>query len=184
MGVTEPRWSVSCNDPFGRDRALTVLVEDERVVLVPPPGAAAVLSAQQARGLGLTLDQAAVRAQDTTGGLTRPCGPLTMPSAGRCMHRLDMLDHAAGQADASTLLPLARRELRRLADGWRLLLTTHCARPRTAAARRAGWAARRWPCAVWRSAHEQLIGDGLPHRVRTYPLRNPFRRTYAARHLR
>lgn len=61
LTVTEPRWSVRCNDPFGRDRALTVLVENERVVLVPPPGAAAVLSAQQARGLGLALDQAAVR---------------------------------------------------------------------------------------------------------------------------
>jgi hypothetical protein len=41
-----------------------VLVENERVVLVPPPGAAAVLSAQQARGLGLALDQAAVRTDD------------------------------------------------------------------------------------------------------------------------
>jgi hypothetical protein len=47
---------------------LTVLVEDERVVLVPPPGAAAVLSAQQTRGLGLTLDQAAVRALDRQAG--------------------------------------------------------------------------------------------------------------------
>lgn len=41
-----------------------VLVENERVVLVPPPGAAAVLSAQQARGLGRALDQVAVRADD------------------------------------------------------------------------------------------------------------------------
>jgi predicted N-acetyltransferase YhbS len=41
-----------------------VLVENERVVLVPPPGAAAVLSAQQARGLGRALDQAAVRSAD------------------------------------------------------------------------------------------------------------------------
>jgi hypothetical protein len=47
---------------------LTVLVEDERIVLVPPAGAAAVLSAQQARRLGLTLDQAAVRAQDRRAG--------------------------------------------------------------------------------------------------------------------
>ncbi|HYQ68878.1 hypothetical protein [Actinophytocola sp.] len=38
-----------------------VLVESERVVLVPPPGAAAVLSAQQARGLGRALDQVADR---------------------------------------------------------------------------------------------------------------------------
>jgi hypothetical protein len=45
-----------------------VLVEDERIVLVPPPGAAAVFSAQQARGLGLTLDQAAVRALERRAG--------------------------------------------------------------------------------------------------------------------
>ncbi len=45
-----------------------VLVEDERVVLVPPPGAAAVLSVQQAQGLGWTLDQAAIRAQDRRAG--------------------------------------------------------------------------------------------------------------------
>jgi hypothetical protein len=45
-----------------------VLVEDETVLLVPPPGAAAVLSAQQARGLGLTLDQAAIRAYDRRAG--------------------------------------------------------------------------------------------------------------------
>lgn len=66
--MTEPRWSVSCHDPFGRDRALMVLVENERVVLVPPPGAAAVLSVQQAQGLGWTLDQAAIRAQDRRAG--------------------------------------------------------------------------------------------------------------------
>lgn len=62
--MTDPRWSVRCIDPFGRDRALMVLVENERVVLVPPPGAAAVLSAQQARGLGRALDQAAIRTVD------------------------------------------------------------------------------------------------------------------------
>jgi hypothetical protein len=45
-----------------------VLVEDERVVLVPPPGAAAVLSAQQVRGLRWTLDQAASRAHDRRAG--------------------------------------------------------------------------------------------------------------------
>jgi hypothetical protein len=45
-----------------------VLVQDERVVLVPPPGAAAVLSAQQARGLGSMLDQAALRARDRQAG--------------------------------------------------------------------------------------------------------------------
>lgn len=62
--MTEPRWYVGCHDPFGRDRALTVLVEDDLVVLVPPPGASAVLSAQQTRSLGLVLDQAAGRADE------------------------------------------------------------------------------------------------------------------------
>ncbi|WP_051386495.1 hypothetical protein [Actinokineospora inagensis] len=66
--MTEPRWCVGCHDPFGRDRALTVLVEDGRVVLVPPPGASAVLSAQQTRSLGLVLDQAAGRAADGSAG--------------------------------------------------------------------------------------------------------------------
>ncbi len=91
--------------------------------------------------------------------------------------RLAALDEVAGKADPSTLLPLARTELRRLADGWRRLLTAHradadgrCATCRT------GVRARRWPCQVWRAAHEQLIGEGLPHRQRPYPLRNPFTR--------
>lgn len=65
VDMTEPRWSVRCRDPFGRDRALTLLVEDEYVVLVPPPGAAAVLSVSQARGLNIALDQAAGRARQT-----------------------------------------------------------------------------------------------------------------------
>ena len=92
------------------------------------------------------------------------------------LSRLAALERAVGQADPATLLPLARTELHRLADGWRRLLSTHRAGPdgRCEACRtciRAG----RWPCQVWRSAHEQLIGDGAAHRGRT-PLRNPFRR--------
>jgi len=89
------------------------------------------------------------------------------------LSRLDMLDRAADHADPSTLLPLARTELHRLADCWRLLLRTHQVDPdgRCEGCRRP----RRWPCQVWRSAHEQLIGEGLPHRARTGPLRNPFR---------
>jgi hypothetical protein len=91
------------------------------------------------------------------------------------LHRLDMLDRAAGHAEPSALLPLARTELCRLANGWRLLLKTHRADPdgRCEACPQ-GLRARRWPCQVWRSAHEQLIGEGLPHRARSGPLRNPF----------
>jgi hypothetical protein len=92
------------------------------------------------------------------------------------LRRLDQVDQAAGQAEPAALLPLARTELRRLADGWRLLLTTHRPAPdgRCEACPQ-GLRARRWPCQVWRSAHEQLIGEGLPHRARAHPLRNPFR---------
>lgn len=92
------------------------------------------------------------------------------------LHRLDMLDRAADHGDPSTLLPLARTELNRLADGWRVLLSSHHTdEDGRCAACRPGLRARRWPCPVWRSAHEQLIGEGLPHRERTRPLRNPFR---------
>ncbi|GAB3458770.1 hypothetical protein [Actinophytocola sediminis] len=94
------------------------------------------------------------------------------------LHQLDMLDRAAGHADPSTLLPLARAELNRLADGWRVLLRSHRGdETGRCVACRPGLRARRWPCPVWRSAHEQLIGDGLPRRPRTRQLRNPFRQS-------
>jgi hypothetical protein len=57
--MSEPRWWVDCLDPFGRDRAMTVLVEHDSVVLVAPPGATAVLSPQQTRRLHHALDRAA-----------------------------------------------------------------------------------------------------------------------------
>ncbi|MFC7617525.1 hypothetical protein ACFQV2_33000 [Actinokineospora soli] len=59
--MTEPRWNLGCRDPFGRDRAVTVLVEADQVVLVPPPGASAVLSAQQTRSLAALLAEAGDR---------------------------------------------------------------------------------------------------------------------------
>lgn len=87
--------------------------------------------------------------------------------------RLEMLD-AAASAEPSTLLPLARTEINRIADGWRLLLTVH-QRDEEGRCRACptGIRGRRWPCQVWRMAYEQLIGDGVPHRARTRPLRNP-----------
>ena len=59
--MTEPRWCVGCHDPFGRDRALTLLVEDDHVLLVPPPGAAAVFSAQETRSLDGVLAEVSAR---------------------------------------------------------------------------------------------------------------------------
>jgi hypothetical protein len=82
------------------------------------------------------------------------------------LSRLDLLDRAAG-AEPSTLLPLARTEINRLADGWRLLLTIHHRddEGRCPSCPSGLWS-RRWPCRVWKMAYEQLIGEGLPHRKR------------------
>jgi hypothetical protein len=96
--------------------------------------------------------------------------------------RLDMLDRAAGDAEPSTLLPLARTEIIRIADGWRLLLTVHqCDEEGRCRACPTGIRGRRWPCQVWRTAYEQLIGDGPSHRKRTRPLHNPIARMMAHR---
>ncbi|GLZ42392.1 hypothetical protein [Actinokineospora sp. NBRC 105648] len=102
------------------------------------------------------------------------------PLRAAVLRRLDLLDEAAGTADATTLLPLARSEISRLADGWRLLLTVHQpdedSRCQACPAGLRGLRRKRWPCQVWRMAHEHLIGEGLPHRERKLPLRNPFAR--------
>ena len=97
------------------------------------------------------------------------------------LQRLDMLDKAAGDADPSTLLPLARTEITRIAEGWRLLLTVHqCDDDRRCRACPTGIRGRRWPCQVWRTAYAQLIGEGLPHH-RTRTLRNPIARAVRVR---
>ena len=93
------------------------------------------------------------------------------------LQRLELLDKVAEHGAADTLVPLARAEIHRLADGWRLLLTVH--QPDEDGRCRAcpGWLRRRrWPCQVWTMAHQHLIGEGVPHRERRRPLRNPFTR--------
>jgi hypothetical protein len=94
------------------------------------------------------------------------------------LSRLADVEEAAVQADPAKLLPLARTELCRLAESWRRLLAAHRAGPDgRCEACRSGSRARRWPCQVWRAAHEQLVGDGVPpDGRRSPPLRNPFGR--------
>jgi hypothetical protein len=80
------------------------------------------------------------------------------------LRRLAALDQAAEQTNAGgALAPLARAELQRLADGWRLLLEVHTAdedgRCRACPGR---LRKRRWPCKVWLLAHQHLIGAGTP----------------------
>jgi hypothetical protein len=92
------------------------------------------------------------------------------------LRRLAALDQAAEHTSAGAMAPLARAELQRLADGWRLLLQVHTAdedgRCRACPGR---LRKRRWPCKVWLLAHQHLIGGGTePPKARG--IRNPFRR--------
>jgi hypothetical protein len=79
--------------------------------------------------------------------------------------RLDMLSELANQADAPSLLSVARSELPRLTDGWRALLAAHepdekgnC--PECSSR----WRQQKSPCSVWRAAYEHLVAGGLATR--------------------
>ncbi|MEO6081893.1 MAG: hypothetical protein ABIQ18_02160 [Umezawaea sp.] len=94
------------------------------------------------------------------------------------MQRLALLDKVAEQGEAESLVPLARSEIHRLADGWRLLLTVHQPDEDSRCRACPGWLRRRrWPCQIWTMAHQHLIGEGVAHRDRRAPLRNPFTRS-------
>lgn len=93
------------------------------------------------------------------------------------LRRLALLDEAAERGEADALVPLARSEIHRLADGWRLLLTVHQPDPDGRCGACPGILRhKKWPCQVWTMAHQHLIGDGVPHRERRRPLR-PLRRS-------
>ncbi|MEU6643320.1 hypothetical protein ABZ863_12300 [Saccharomonospora sp. NPDC046836] len=55
-------WAVSCRDLAGRRRELTVLVSSDRVVLIAPPGEAAVLGPLDVGRLRAALRDAVVEA--------------------------------------------------------------------------------------------------------------------------
>jgi hypothetical protein len=59
---TTAQWWVRCADPFGRCRAMNIVVQHGKVIVVAPPGQAAVLSAKQTRQLGRALGTAAASA--------------------------------------------------------------------------------------------------------------------------
>lgn len=93
------------------------------------------------------------------------------------LRRLTALERIAeDDTDLAAHLPLARSELSRLADGWRLLLTVHSSGDDGRCRACPGWVRhrRRWPCPVWLMAHQHLLGDTLPVRLpltRRHPLR-------------
>jgi len=83
------------------------------------------------------------------------------------LRRLAMLDELAENGPTESELPLARTELSRLADGWRMLLEVHQpgsdGRCRACPAR---LRRRRWPCRLWRTAYQHLIGEPEPRPLR------------------
>jgi hypothetical protein len=86
------------------------------------------------------------------------------------LRQLAMLEDIAehGGPD-SELLPIARTELQRLTDGWRLLLEVH--HPGTDSRCQAcpgSLRHRRWPCGVWLMAYRHLLGEGPPRRRRKH----------------
>lgn len=81
---------------------------------------------------------------------------------------LDSVDRLAVDGASEALLPLARDELHRLTGGLRALLDEH--RPDEngrCPVCPSGMRARRWPCQVWRTAHQHLIGENADPAGRT-----------------
>ncbi|SDN49649.1 MULTISPECIES: hypothetical protein [Allokutzneria] len=60
--VVRKEWIVGCRDVAGRRRSLTVLVNQGQVVVISPPGEAAVLAPLEVGELRSALRQAAMAA--------------------------------------------------------------------------------------------------------------------------
>ncbi|WP_199435537.1 hypothetical protein [Qaidamihabitans albus] len=60
-------WAISCRDIAGRRREVTVFVSSDRVVLVAPPGEAAVLAPLDVGRLRAALRDAVVRVAQAGG---------------------------------------------------------------------------------------------------------------------
>ncbi len=93
------------------------------------------------------------------------------------LERLTVLDDMVQQAGADVPAPLAREELRRITGGWRDLLTEHQPDSAGRCPVCSGWLRRRkWPCQVWITAHQQLIGDAPTAAQQRPALGGAFRR--------
>ncbi|EHR50065.1 hypothetical protein SacmaDRAFT_1796 [Saccharomonospora marina XMU15] len=66
--VVRDEWAISCRDLAGRRREVTVLVSSDRVVLIAPPGEAAVLTPLDVGRLRAALRDAVVSVGATASG--------------------------------------------------------------------------------------------------------------------
>lgn len=93
------------------------------------------------------------------------------------LKRLTVLDDMVEEGGADLPAPLARAELRRITGGWRDLLTDHHPDSAGRCPVCSGWLRRRkWPCQVWITAHQQLLGDGSDGAQQRPALGRGFRR--------
>lgn len=76
------------------------------------------------------------------------------------LERLTVIDELVEHAGPDLPLPVARTEIRRITEGWRELLLEHQPDASGRCPVCSGWLRRRkWPCQVWITAHQQLIGE-------------------------
>ncbi|MGH3980934.1 MAG: hypothetical protein ACRDRZ_18375 [Pseudonocardiaceae bacterium] len=93
------------------------------------------------------------------------------------LQRLTMLDDMVRQVGFSVPVRTARSQIRRLTGSWRELLIRHEPDARGRCPVCSGWLRRRtWPCQVWVTAIQLLIGEGHEEQTPMAPLRSSFRR--------
>lgn len=93
------------------------------------------------------------------------------------LERLTVLDEIVEQPETDLPAPLARAELRRITGGWRDLLSQHQPDAAGRCPVCSGWLRRRkWPCQVWITAHQQLLGDTSDDQPGRAALGSAFRR--------
>jgi hypothetical protein len=94
------------------------------------------------------------------------------------LERLAAVEDLAARASAALSVPVARKHIQTITDGWRELLVQHQPDTTGRCPVCSGWLRRRrWPCEVWSTAHRHLIGDGTEPTERSarksHPLRRP-----------
>lgn len=70
-------WSIACRDLAGRRRSVTVMASEGKVVVMAPPGEAAVLSPLDVGRLRAALREAIVTIEDPANTDARPPRPTT-----------------------------------------------------------------------------------------------------------
>jgi hypothetical protein len=129
------------------------------------------------------------------GASTRSLSVQMVPSAGdkevdgvdhslrrAVLQRLTAVEEMAVRAGSQLSVRTARSQLRSITSGWREVLIEHQPDLNGRCPVCSGWLRRRrWPCQVWVTAHEHLIGEGQESTPGTAKKPSPFRRSQQLR---